>query len=523
MCDINTILNHQGVSRLFAGFNRSIKERLTCLSRLINRDVRMSFCLFALLSIPLYSIGQIKEIDSLRTLLTETPQGEKHVDLQVQIAFHYTKISAEKSAALASSALEEAKLLGYQKGIGDCYNVLGVANSIRGAFNVGLDYFLKALKARQETRDYTGAAKVLNNIAGVFTAQREYKEALAYSEQSLTMLKEKTGDQKAIATALLSQGQIYQSMGDTTQALSHYRQALADFNKIHDAAKQGETLLSISSVLQSMGRKQSALDYSFKAMSLIDIHTDNLVATHLYLTIGRLYADEHKDQTALHYFHLALAAAKKCSAISEQITACQQLSTFFESIRKSDSALYYLKEHARLSNETYSTELAGQLAFLEKEYEAQNKDRQLAQHQQEILSQRWIIASIAFVLLFTVVVAALTYRNFVQKKKANEQLHQLNKQVSEQNEEISLINENLEKEAQRRTEKIRLQNEKLIEYAFFNAHRVRGPLARVLGLTMLIEKDLTAEEVKDLSKKVKASAEELDAVVREISRKLDEE
>ncbi|MBS1508839.1 MAG: tetratricopeptide repeat protein [Bacteroidetes bacterium] len=495
------------------------------MSRLVVSGKRKAFAFAFAFSLifSISAVGQLKEIDSLRTLLSQTPKGEKHVDLQVEIAFHYTKISSEKSASLATTALDEATLIGYQKGIGDCYNVLGVANSIRGAFKVGLDYFLKALKAREEAGNFTGAAKVLNNIAGVFSAQREYKEALVYSERSLMMLKEKTTDKKAVATALLSRGQIYQSMGDTAQALGQYRQALADFSTIGEHKRQGETLLSISSILQSMEKNQLALDYAFNAMSLIDVRTDNLVATHLYLTIGQLYADEHKDQTTLHYFYLALAAAKKCKAISEQIAASQQLSSFFESKKMYDSALFYQKEYAQLSNETYSSELAGQLAFLEKEYETQNKDRQLAQHQQEIISQRWIIASIAFVLLFTVVVAGLTYRNYVLKKKANEQLHQLNKQVSEQNEEISLINENLEKEAQRRTEKIRLQNEKLIEYAFFNAHRVRGPLARVLGLTMLIEKDLPANEIKDLSKKVQASAQELDEVVREISRKLDEE
>jgi signal transduction histidine kinase len=68
-----------------------------------------------------------------------------------------------------------------------------------------------------------------------------------------------------------------------------------------------------------------------------------------------------------------------------------------------------------------------------------------------------------------------------------------------------------------------MQNEKLIEFAFLNAHKVRGPLARVLGLSMLIKKDLSLEEIRDLNEKIQQSATELDNVIRDLGKRLETE
>jgi hypothetical protein len=87
---------------------------------------------------------------------------------------------------------------------------------------------------------------------------------------------------------------------------------------------------------------------------------------------------------------------------------------------------------------------------------------------------------------------------------------------------VKLINENLEKLVQERTDKISQQNQKLIDYAFRNAHNVRGPLARILGLVNLISiehKETNSIYVSRLSE----SAEELDSSIKDMSKLLEEE
>lgn len=62
--------------------------------------------------------------------------------------------------------------------------------------------------------------------------------------------------------------------------------------------------------------------------------------------------------------------------------------------------------------------------------------------------------------------------------------------------------------------------EKLQNYAYANAHEVRGPLARILGLVYLIEINGMDLQSADLIKK---SALELDDIIKKISTDLEKE
>jgi len=103
-------------------------------------------------------------------------------------------------------------------------------------------------------------------------------------------------------------------------------------------------------------------------------------------------------------------------------------------------------------------------------------------------------------------------------QELNEEISSQNEEIIQQREEILVINESLEELVEKRTQKIIEQNGRLLEYAFFNAHKVRGPLARILGLVkvtkLLKEKKEDKEQYFDL---IEESAIELDNVVKEIN------
>ncbi|WP_425390309.1 hypothetical protein [Ekhidna sp.] len=103
----------------------------------------------------------------------------------------------------------------------------------------------------------------------------------------------------------------------------------------------------------------------------------------------------------------------------------------------------------------------------------------------------------------------------------NQQNNELNKALSiktaelqDYNKEIELIHQNLEKLVNQRTEKLRIENERDLEYSFINAHLVRAPIANMMAIVELIEdKD---QQIIDLSQKIT----ELDSTVRKIGEVL---
>jgi signal transduction histidine kinase len=112
--------------------------------------------------------------------------------------------------------------------------------------------------------------------------------------------------------------------------------------------------------------------------------------------------------------------------------------------------------------------------------------------------------------------------NEVQTK--NEELKAYGEELQASEEELKLINENLNTLVNNRTQVLAKQNEKLIQHAFINAHKVRSPLARILGLVNLIKHDLRLEgQGKELVDMLNASAGELNDVLTEVRVNLEKE
>ena len=70
-------------------------------------------------------------------------------------------------------------------------------------------------------------------------------------------------------------------------------------------------------------------------------------------------------------------------------------------------------------------------------------------------------------------------------------------------------------------ESVLIKNRQIAEYAFFNSHKLRGPLARMMGLIQLIDfQEAHREENKTLLNHLKVIAEELDEMVKDVSKML---
>jgi signal transduction histidine kinase len=85
------------------------------------------------------------------------------------------------------------------------------------------------------------------------------------------------------------------------------------------------------------------------------------------------------------------------------------------------------------------------------------------------------------------------------------------------------LNENLEQLVSERTKRIDAQLNQISKYAYMNAHEVRGPVARILGLMNLIKNETDPVAKEDLINKLDATSIELDTIVREMNRLLEQE
>jgi signal transduction histidine kinase len=107
-------------------------------------------------------------------------------------------------------------------------------------------------------------------------------------------------------------------------------------------------------------------------------------------------------------------------------------------------------------------------------------------------------------------------------KDKNEELKASEEQLLSSSEKLRRINENLNQLVENRTAALKEQNEKLLQHAFINAHKVRGPLARILGMVDLFGKEVKLTTSADeMLYHLGASAQELDQVLREVRANLE--
>ena len=106
-------------------------------------------------------------------------------------------------------------------------------------------------------------------------------------------------------------------------------------------------------------------------------------------------------------------------------------------------------------------------------------------------------------------------------QKQAEEIQAQNEEISSQAEVIQGINDNLELLVKERTQELEKKNKALEEYAFINAHELRGPLASIMGLINLIRKTELSDEGKTVANHLNDSAEKLNSVIRTITKAIE--
>lgn len=144
-----------------------------------------------------------------------------------------------------------------------------------------------------------------------------------------------------------------------------------------------------------------------------------------------------------------------------------------------------------------------------------------------------IVAGITYGVLYII----LAYSSWKLKQRYDEAIQQLaatnieliektheietqNEELLQSQENLFQLNNHLESLVDARTKEVKDQNERLVRYAYTNAHHLRGPVARLLGLVQLSKMEVNLDYYF-LFQRMEEQAYEIDEVVRSINKELD--
>jgi tetratricopeptide (TPR) repeat protein len=457
--------------------------------------------------------AQSYEIDSLHLALTKEQSEKDQIDILNKLAFKHTTISVAEAEKFAYEALRKSQGIRYLGGMAESFKILGSISNLRYEYSRSVEYGYEALKLFEKIGDKSGQSKVLNNLSLVLMLQKEYDRAYNFTQRSLK-LKREIGDSAGVANSILTLAEYYRLREDFSTALNLCHDALNRHRLLHDDTGVAYDLFQYGEIYQDQNNYPFASTYYNDALRYARMSKNDILVITIYQRLGQLFLKAQKLDSGYVYLHRSLKLARERDSRSNEMRAYEFLTDYFETIGELDSALYYTRATLLVQQDIFSSQKSQHVASMQVLYDFEKKEQEL-DFQKTIVKRQFVaIIGVSLILILTVVIGVKFFRLNKANLESKESLLKLNL-------EINMMNENLERLVRERTEELKQQNQRLIEYAFFTAHEVRGPLARILGLVELSKINQEPEDRVEILKRLEVSAYELDEIIRMINRKLE--
>lgn len=493
--------------------------------------------------------------DSLFHISQSHPQDTIRILALGQLAFEVYNKNPDSTVALARRVLQKSRELDFENGLAVGYLRLGLGLNSLGRYAEALDSYYEAIAVYRTHGNTRGQAAVLNNLAVTYSNLGNFPMSLASSKECL-VLREGLQDRSGIAMSKLNIGQTYLKLRRDTLALKYIDESLRMFEALNNRVSMAGAMISLGSVYQTLGDYKNAWQIQWQGLQLSQQINDQLRESYALNNLGEILYHQSKFTEAIPYFEKSIEIKKKrkdswglCYSLNGLALVYQKLADYDQSIRLGkqgllesgkikaplesimlnetltetsrragnfrDAFLYAETAH-RISDSLFTLEKSKAIANMEIYLKLKDKDLELLQTKQarELAEKQrrhnFKVAALIF-LCFTVALLFAFYVAFNLKR------------VRHQKFQIESLNKNLEAIVQQRTATLNERNRQLEQYAFFNSHRLRSPVSKILGLCNVLQISKTESEWRDVLPQLAEAARQLDSVVFTIQRLVEDQ
>jgi tetratricopeptide (TPR) repeat protein len=475
--------------------------------------------------------------DSIKNLIGNVKQDSNYVNRLNALASGYLKVNPAASRQVAAHVIETATRIKYTRGYARGLVVMGNSYWYEGIYEFAQNYYLLAARQYRTLNDSLGLAQVYNNMGEVNKRLGEHDMALEYLLRSLGM--KRTDSTRAMA--LYNVGELYITMGQYEKATAYINQSMELAQKVNNESIIAYNYWSTARINTEQGKYGEAFRYYDLAEKILVRlgETRSLIQT--YQDIAYTYRQMHNVEKARDYLDKASLLSRKLNVPDLRITNYYEYFKVDSMAGNYRRALAYLSRHNALKDSVYNLLKAEQIARVQAIYEKERHERENQQlrtqtdlKEAELKSKEILIVAASVGLLITAFLAVILFRQRKEILRANEDLKAKNEEISFQknaiesqaeallilNDELKDLNRSLEGRIDERTRQILQQNQRLAEYTFVNAHKLRAPIASILGLINLFQQ-ADVKEQKVIMSHLKTCGEQLDNTILAINLNLE--
>jgi tetratricopeptide (TPR) repeat protein len=344
-------------------------------------------------------------------------------------------------------AIGAAQAAGENWVLGNAWNNIGLVHRTQGNYPEALKHFLKSLKIRESMQDSMSIAASFQNIGNTYERLDNLDEALRNHRQSLR-IRQSLRDRRGMAASYGSLSIIYRRLGQPDLSIENNFLALPIFRELDDRRNIATTLVNIGVTYNDLGNRNGALNMLKEALPIMLQLEDKQGLATIYLNMASVFVHLARPQEARRLLTQALD-------ISREIGLKEELPEIYYNLCLADSLegdhlgaflnykMYVSTRDSLQNEENTKRTMQTQMQYDFDKQQAADSIRNAEQlkqealkHEQEIAQQRVYTygGGIGFILML--VVAAVSFRAYRQKQRANSIIFEQKQLVEQKQKEI---------------------------------------------------------------------------------------
>lgn len=335
----------------------------------------------------------------------------------------------------------------------------------------------------EEINNKVGIARALNGRGLIYLGRHLYNEALTEFKKALEVNRE-IDHYRSIAANLFNIGICNQEIGRWDDAYKSYHEA----NKISIANNLTPYVLMNMNRLGSLFLEKNQLDSAeYYLLKVYDSKPNQWEKSYNLSCLTELEIKKGNYTKAIEYGLKSFEIAKEIGAKWDASEVALKLSKAYEEVNSFNNALEYHKIHKAYSDSLLNEEMNREINWAELQ-QAKAENEQLLVQKDLLSSDRdrnqLIIALLASLVLFLIILALLYRRHIRQKEKYNQNLGTINRQLADKKIQIEKQNEDLKQ----------INNAKNRLFSILS-HDLRSPINSVKQL-LDIRKSISEDDVE---------------------------
>ena len=454
------------------------------------RIIIVFFFLFTLNSLSDQITDKLEEKYSRKDI--KTPEK---VELLFKLLVEYRNVLPMKGIDYANEAMllieKDPKLdsiyrFKFINGIGDSYRYISRNEQ-------AIDYYFKALRLAEKTRNEKNRGIALNNIGLIYNNIKDYPLALDYIKRSFKIFG-KYKDKSLTIQSYNNLASIYWNDNQVDSALKYYNLAFEVSKEINDLVGLLHSYNNLGVVYLEKGEDYTALEYFYRSLEISKDLNDKSGEAQTLNNLGQVFISLEKYNTAASNIEEALSVAQELNAKAIIADSYFYLSKLYENTSDYKAALAYSKKFNTTKDSIYNVEQNRRIQKLHEEYVLQKKDNEIRILQKDKEIANVITFAVIFLVALLIFIAILIYNRYRAKIKSNKQLTELNEQLNSSNEQLNNIN---------------LTKDKIFTII---AHDLKNPLSGFKNITSVLVdyyNDMNESEIRESLETIKDASNNL--------------